>query len=383
MDYWQRLYGLCCSTHGYSQRILRAGTVIDRDRWIHALQRGLPPVASQSPVSPAEACCRRRNTPSSPSTKTPREDDDHEAHHEEGFLHPSASGGGGNKTTVSDALFGEEEEDSRHGSPAHRFRKKASREESRERAEIVDPARLGRRGGGGGGGVGGGRGHTKRGGGHARAAALEEEELRRTAPLVGVGRRNPRRRRTPRRRIRRTFRGGCVPRRRGRHRGSSRAAGGRGVRDRERERGHAVPDAEGERRRGALVPVPPSGSVPVVDWLATSKRDGRDAKTLAAGRPPALGAAQGVQLGAQAKRRRGDGAGNSAAFINALGIANLFGVGGTGANSANGSGAANAAAGGSSSLEEDRRDGGKSVSFREETNGLEFRGGVRADAGEA
>ena len=28
LDYIQRLYGLCCSTHGYSQRILRAGRVI-------------------------------------------------------------------------------------------------------------------------------------------------------------------------------------------------------------------------------------------------------------------------------------------------------------------------------------------------------------------
>ena len=55
MDYWQRLYGLCCSTHGYSRRLLRAGTVIDRDRWIAAVTRGLPALASTSPVSPAEA----------------------------------------------------------------------------------------------------------------------------------------------------------------------------------------------------------------------------------------------------------------------------------------------------------------------------------------
>ena len=119
MDYWQRLYGLCCSTHGYSQRILRAGTVIDRDRWIHALQRGLPPVASQSPVSPAEAMLQteEHSVFAIDEDTPPLEDDDHEAHHEEGFLHPSTSGGGGNKTTVSDAL-GEEEEDSRRGSPA-------------------------------------------------------------------------------------------------------------------------------------------------------------------------------------------------------------------------------------------------------------------------
>lgn len=55
MDYWQRLYGLCCSTHGYSRRLLRAGTVIDRDRWITAVTRGLPAMSSASPVSPAEA----------------------------------------------------------------------------------------------------------------------------------------------------------------------------------------------------------------------------------------------------------------------------------------------------------------------------------------
>ena len=55
MDYWQRLYGLCCSTHGYSRRLLRAGTVIDRDRWIAAVNKGLPALASASPVSPAEA----------------------------------------------------------------------------------------------------------------------------------------------------------------------------------------------------------------------------------------------------------------------------------------------------------------------------------------
>lgn len=55
MDYWQRLYGLCCSTHGYSRRLLRAGTVLDRDRWISAVTRGLPAMSSASPVSPAEA----------------------------------------------------------------------------------------------------------------------------------------------------------------------------------------------------------------------------------------------------------------------------------------------------------------------------------------
>jgi uncharacterized membrane protein YgcG len=50
LDYIQRLYGLCCSTHGYSQRILRAGTTMDRDRWILALQRGVPPMMdAQSP----------------------------------------------------------------------------------------------------------------------------------------------------------------------------------------------------------------------------------------------------------------------------------------------------------------------------------------------
>ena len=43
LDYMQRLYGLCCSTHGYSVRVMRAGTVLDRDRWISSLQRGLPP----------------------------------------------------------------------------------------------------------------------------------------------------------------------------------------------------------------------------------------------------------------------------------------------------------------------------------------------------
>ena len=55
LDYWQRLYGLCCSTHGYSRRLLRAGTVLDRDRWIQAATRGLPHVSTNSPVSPAEA----------------------------------------------------------------------------------------------------------------------------------------------------------------------------------------------------------------------------------------------------------------------------------------------------------------------------------------
>ena len=25
LDYWQRLYGLCCSTHGYSLRMMRGG----------------------------------------------------------------------------------------------------------------------------------------------------------------------------------------------------------------------------------------------------------------------------------------------------------------------------------------------------------------------
>ena len=55
MASWQRLYGLCCSTHGYSRRLLRAGTVIDRDRWITAVTRGLPAMSSASPVSPAEA----------------------------------------------------------------------------------------------------------------------------------------------------------------------------------------------------------------------------------------------------------------------------------------------------------------------------------------
>ena len=33
MDYLQRLYGLCCSQHGYSRRVLRTGTTVDRDRW--------------------------------------------------------------------------------------------------------------------------------------------------------------------------------------------------------------------------------------------------------------------------------------------------------------------------------------------------------------
>ena len=58
LDYFTRLYGLCCSTHGYSQRVLRAGTVMDRDRWVMTLRRGLPPTASieslPSPKSPAE-----------------------------------------------------------------------------------------------------------------------------------------------------------------------------------------------------------------------------------------------------------------------------------------------------------------------------------------
>ena len=52
LDYWQRLYGLCCSTHGYSLRMMRAGTVIDRDRWVTALQQALL-APTGSPTSPA------------------------------------------------------------------------------------------------------------------------------------------------------------------------------------------------------------------------------------------------------------------------------------------------------------------------------------------
>ena len=62
LDYMQRLYGLCCSTHGYSVRVMRAGTVLDRDRWISSLQRGLPPPdqtrpngAAGTPTSPIDA----------------------------------------------------------------------------------------------------------------------------------------------------------------------------------------------------------------------------------------------------------------------------------------------------------------------------------------
>jgi len=47
LDYLQRVFGLCCSTHGYSQRILRAGTAADRDRWIMACQRGMLPLLPQ------------------------------------------------------------------------------------------------------------------------------------------------------------------------------------------------------------------------------------------------------------------------------------------------------------------------------------------------
>ena len=53
LDYWQRLYGLCCSTHGYSLRMMRAGTVIDRDRWVTALQQALL-APTGSPTSPAQ-----------------------------------------------------------------------------------------------------------------------------------------------------------------------------------------------------------------------------------------------------------------------------------------------------------------------------------------
>ena len=61
LDYMQRLYGLCCSTHGYSVRVMRAGTVLDRDRWISSLQRGLPPPdqtrpnGTNTPTSPIDA----------------------------------------------------------------------------------------------------------------------------------------------------------------------------------------------------------------------------------------------------------------------------------------------------------------------------------------
>jgi len=65
LDYMQRLYGLCCSTHGYSVRVMRAGTVLDRDRWISSLQRGLPPpdqnarpngaAGAGTPTSPIDA----------------------------------------------------------------------------------------------------------------------------------------------------------------------------------------------------------------------------------------------------------------------------------------------------------------------------------------
>ena len=67
LDYMQRLYGLCCSTHGYSVRVMRAGTVLDRDRWISSLQRGLPPgatpdgstrpdrIGASTPTSPIDA----------------------------------------------------------------------------------------------------------------------------------------------------------------------------------------------------------------------------------------------------------------------------------------------------------------------------------------
>ena len=366
MDYWQRLYGLCCSTHGYSQRILRAGTVIDRDRWIHALQRGLPPVASQSPVSPAEAMLQteEHSVFAIDEDTPPLEDDDHEADHEERF-HPSASGGGGDaKATVSNAL-GEEGQDSRRGSPAHRFRKKASREESRERAGLWTPrdsdgaeaqaaaaweaaaAALAEA--------------------DARAAALEEEELRRAALALASGEEPLN------------------------DESADVSAGGLVSEGDDIAARPAPPEDEGFATASESGDTPSqtprandggegpssrsgSGSVPAVDWLATSKRDGRDAKTLAAGRPPTHSALRKTSsLARKRNGKAGDGAGNSNSFINALGIANLFGgVGGTGASAANGSGAANGSAGGSSSLEEDRRDGGKSVSFREETNGLEF-----------